>query len=95
MKLSPLPLRREDMETALAALAAGPFVNLAICAATLQQVLSTTYSSSCWNPFVLPIPAELFGKEPLSDLMVITFSLNWMALVLNLVPALPLDGAWG
>ena len=72
--------------------AAGPFVNLAICAATLPQVLSTTYSSSCWNPFVLPIPAELFGKEPLSDLMVITFSLNWMALVLNLVPALPLDG---
>ena len=28
MKLSPLPLRREDMETALAALAAGPFVSV-------------------------------------------------------------------
>lgn len=72
--------------------AAGPLVNLALCAAMLPQVLTTTYARDCWNPFVLPIPLDAFGKTLLSDLMVITFSLNWMALVLNLVPAHPLDG---
>ena len=72
--------------------AAGPLVNLAICAATLPHVLSTTYAAHCWNPFVLPIPKADFGNALLSDLIVITFSLNWMGLVLNLVPAHPLDG---
>ncbi len=72
--------------------AAGPLVNLAICAATLPHVLSTTYAAHCWNPFVLPIPKVDFGNALLSDLIVITFSLNWMGLVLNLVPAHPLDG---
>lgn len=72
--------------------AAGPLVNFAICAVTLPHVLSTIYGPHCWNPFILPIPMDAFGKHLLSDLTVITFSLNWMSLVINLIPAHPLDG---
>lgn len=72
--------------------AAGPLVNLAICAACLPQVMASKYASEAWHPFILPISVAEFGAQPLTDLMVITFSLNWMCLILNLVPAHPLDG---
>ncbi len=72
--------------------AAGPLVNFALCAVTLPHVLSTKYSSHCWVPFVIPIPIEDFGRNLISDMLVLTFSLNWMCLILNLVPAHPLDG---
>lgn len=72
--------------------AAGPLVNLVICAATLPHVMSTEYANYAWNPFLLPIPKSDFGAHFYSDLAVVTFSLNWMALVVNLVPACPLDG---
>ena len=72
--------------------AAGPLVDLALCAVTLPYVLSTPYARDCWNPFLLPIPVEDFGKNPISDIIVLTFCLNWMAFVINLVPAHPLDG---
>ncbi len=76
----------------LLTVAAGPFVNLILCLATLPIVLSSTYASSAWMPFVLPIPISDFDVTRLADLAIITFSLNWMSLLLNLVPAHPLDG---
>lgn len=73
--------------------AAGPLVNLLLCAATLPVVLAPPpYVEGVWNPFVIPIAREQFGTNLVADLAVITFSLNWMSLVLNLVPAHPLDG---
>lgn len=74
-------------------IAAGPFVNFLLCAATLGFVLASPYASTAWVPFIIPIPASEFDVTRVSDLAVITFSLNWMSLLLNLVPAHPLDGS--
>lgn len=73
--------------------AAGPLADLLICLITLPFVLSPpAYVQGVWNPFVLPIASEDLGKNLIADLAIITFSLNWMTLILNLIPAHPLDG---
>jgi Zn-dependent protease len=45
---------------------------------------------SPWNPLVLPI--SKLGEDWAGELQVIVFSLNWMLLLLNLLPISPLDG---
>jgi stage IV sporulation protein FB len=45
---------------------------------------------SPWNPLVFPI--SRLGKDWLGDLQVMLFSINWMLLLINLIPAAPLDG---
>jgi stage IV sporulation protein FB len=72
--------------------AGGPLVNLALCTATLPFIWGSQYGSSIWTLFLLPIPKETFGTQLPLELAVLTFSLNWMGLVLNLLPAFPLDG---
>lgn len=70
----------------------GPLVNLVLVMMTLPHVLSTTYGWSVLNPLELPIPQSDFGKSPLSDALVLTCSLNWISLLFNLLPIIPLDG---
>jgi stage IV sporulation protein FB len=72
--------------------AGGPLVNLMICICTLPFIWNSQYGSSIWTLFILPIPKETFGTQLPLELAVLTFSLNWMGLVLNLLPAYPLDG---
>lgn len=72
--------------------AGGPLVNVALCLATLPFIWRSEYGSFIWTLFVLPIPKESFGTQLPLELAVLTFSLNWMGLVLNLIPAFPLDG---
>lgn len=72
--------------------AAGPLVNFILCAATLSIVLTTDYRATAWHPFVIPIPLKEFDVTSGYHWAVLTFSLNWMSLVLNLIPAHPLDG---
>jgi len=72
--------------------AGGPLVNLFICTVTLAFIWNSQYGSSVWALFVLPIPKDVFGTELALELAALTFSLNWMGLVLNLIPAFPLDG---
>ena len=43
-----------------------------------------------WNPLVFPI--SRFGDDWPGDLQLILFSINWMLLLVNLIPASPLDG---
>ncbi|MDB5387999.1 MAG: peptidase [Planctomycetaceae bacterium] len=71
--------------------ACGPLVNVLLCVVTFLFIWKSQYASSLWA-FVLPIPIETFGTQLPLELAVLTFSLNWMGLLLNLIPAYPLDG---
>ena len=70
--------------------AAGPLVNLVLCGASLPFILSSPHFSDVWNPFVLPIAA--LSDNLVVDYLLLTFSLNWLLLLLNLLPVYPLDG---
>lgn len=72
--------------------AAGPFVNFVLCATTLPIVFATDYRLAAWHPFVIPIPIKEFEVTSAYHWAIVTFSLNWMSLVLNFIPAHPLDG---
>ena len=74
----------------------GPLVNLAICVATLPSAIWMHgkiiggVQINAFYPFALPV-AELSGEIGI-QLLLLTFSINWMLLLLNLLPVYPLDG---
>jgi stage IV sporulation protein FB len=72
--------------------AAGPLVNLVLC--TLSAPVFYKYGSvtHALNPLVIPIAPEDFGRSLVSDLQLLTFWFNWVSLLVNLIPAYPLDG---
>ena len=73
---------------------AGPLVNLAICLLTLfpaQQSWKGDFLKEALNPFD-PLPALAFHDQFIPDLLVLTFSLNWLMFLVNLIPVMPLDG---
>lgn len=72
--------------------AAGPFCNLLICLAVLYPVLTSPHALACFNPLMLPLSSEEFLKQPVVSLPLLAFTLNWIQLLINLVPAMPLDG---
>ncbi|MBS0206059.1 MAG: M50 family metallopeptidase [Planctomycetes bacterium] len=71
--------------------AAGPFVNLVICCAVFPTYYAPTALWGILNPLELPI-SRLHEDRIWQDLGLIVFSLNWMLLVFNLLPILPMDG---
>ncbi|WP_298860459.1 M50 family metallopeptidase [uncultured Gimesia sp.] len=68
----------------------GPAVNLLICAITLPAVIWSDHLSASLNPFKLPV-VDLSSHFSQSILLLI-FSINWLLLLINLIPVLPLDG---
>lgn len=71
----------------------GPLVNLVLCGIFLPAVITIPEASRAFNPLVLAVPPNGLTRENLLiDLQVLMFSLNWMLLLLNLVPVFPLDG---
>ncbi len=72
--------------------AAGPFVNLLICLATLYPVLHQANAAAGFNPLMMPVANADFGKNLLVDVALVIFTINWASLLLNLIPATPLDG---
>ncbi len=71
--------------------AGGPFVNLVICLAVPWILPSDSYRSAL-VPFTFPLTKLDLEQLP-SDLGVITFFVNWMLFLINMLPMLPLDGA--
>jgi stage IV sporulation protein FB len=71
--------------------AAGPLSNALLCLASLPAVLEAGLLREALNPAVLPI-ADLHPEHILRDLLVLTFALNWTLVLINLIPAYPLDG---
>ncbi|MFN0053317.1 MAG: site-2 protease family protein [Planctomycetales bacterium] len=73
--------------------AGGPAVNLVLCLLLLPAVWSGEMLGRAFNPLELPFGREGFGERGLLiDIQVLLFSVNWMLLAVNLIPAYPLDG---
>ena len=72
--------------------AAGPLVNLLMCGLFLRAVLVSDSISRAVNPLEIPFSTAGFGANPVLDVQVLTFWFNWLCLVVNLIPAYPLDG---
>jgi hypothetical protein len=66
---------------------AGPLVNFLIGVATLPYLL-TVGETNVFHPFVAPV-----NSVSVTTALAMLFWLNWMLLLVNLLPAYPLDGA--
>ena len=72
--------------------AAGPFMNLLVCVAVFPGIASSSTSiGDILNPLKLPL-AQLSEDHLTSDLMLLGFAVNWLLLVVNMLPIVPLDG---
>ncbi len=71
--------------------AAGPLMNLLICLAVFPGWYAPESLWECLNPFVLPI-SRFHSGDLWRDLGRILFLVNWMSLLVNLLPVMPLDG---
>jgi Zn-dependent protease len=70
--------------------AAGPLCNLGICLLAVIPLLQSGLPREMFSPFTLPIAG--LSAEPLRELLIVTFWLNWILLLVNLLPVFPLDG---
>ncbi len=68
----------------------GPVVNLLLCGITLPAVLWSGHLAESLNPIKLPA-VDLNNHLGLAILLLV-FSINWLLLLINLIPVLPLDG---
>jgi len=71
--------------------AGGPFVNLTICLAAFPRYYAPGVLWGVLNPIMFPI-AQMRDDYWLQDFFVVVFWVNWVLLLVNLLPILPLDG---
>ena len=73
--------------------AAGPLFHAAFCLLLLFPVLQSGYMLEVLNPFDMQWIHKIRQSHTvLMQLTVLTFSMNWILLLLNLIPVYPLDG---
>jgi stage IV sporulation protein FB len=71
---------------------AGPFVNLLVCSVCVPALmLSETRILGLLNPLS---PVDVATGSTTEVIVKLTFWINWSLLVVNLIPAFPLDGAY-
>lgn len=70
--------------------AAGPLANLLLCLLVALPVLQSPYAADVFYPFALPVAQ--FSATPLLELLAVVFWMNWLLLLINLLPVYPLDG---
>lgn len=70
---------------------AGPFVNLVICLAVFPGYYAREELWGILNPLEFPVD-KLHDDQLLKDLGLLTFTVNWILLLINVLPILPLDG---
>ena len=70
---------------------AGPFVNLVLCMAVFPSYYAPEFLWGILNPLKLPV-AQFHDDQLLKELGLLVFSANWLLLVINVLPILPLDG---
>lgn len=81
------------LKSQLLATGGGPLVTLALCLISIvpaMNYLGDDFVRVGLNPFL--IPRLDFQGEILRDLIVLTFCLNWVGLLVNMIPVHPLDG---
>lgn len=90
------PRPAANLYSELTTTAAGPFANLLLCIVTFPVVYFAGMQSELgipagtFNPLV--IPNRESAAQLLDYVVLLTFSLNWTLLLLNLLPIYPLDG---
>ncbi len=79
-----------SMSARIMTILGGPIVNLLLCAITLPAVIWSEHLSASFNPFQLPAVdlSNQFGQS----ILLLMFNINWLLLLINLIPVLPLDG---
>lgn len=90
-----VPCRPDQLlNSQLWTLAGGPLVNFGLCLLSLAGGLHQTgYLASALSPFEFPELSLTGGfSEAVTPLLVLLFKVNWLLLVINVLPALPLDG---
>ena len=71
---------------------AGPFANLLVC--TICVVILQALGSTAWGLLNPLSPADLATGTVLQVVLKLTFWINWALLLINLIPAFPLDAAF-
>lgn len=71
--------------------AAGPAVNLIFCVLAFPGWYASETLWMSLNPLVLPV-SELNSATLWRDLGLLLFTVNWIGLLVNLLPVVPLDG---
>jgi Zn-dependent protease len=84
--VQPAPSFRSRFLTATA----GPLFNLVVCGLTFLAVLHSGQATEILKPLRFPL-AQL-SDELLPNLYILTFWVNWILLLVNLIPVYPLDG---
>lgn len=79
-----------SMSARILTILGGPIVNLLLCAITIPAVIWSSELSQSLNPFKLP--AVDLDKNLGQAVLLMIFSINWLLLLINLIPVLPLDG---
>ena len=88
--LAPVKLPNEPLYELLAVLA-GPLVNLMVCLSCMPPLL-VRHGSAAWG-LLNPLQPENFPDSPAWLVGVqLTFWINWVLVLVNLIPAFPLDG---
>ena len=75
-------------------IASGPLANLMVCLAAFPGNYAPDVLWGVLNPLVLPLDplGALSGDRLVRDLGLITFAINWLLLLINVLPIVPLDG---
>ncbi len=85
--IQPGPSGRSHLLVALA----GPIVNLILVVLFLPATYNSGFLSSALNPF--QFPQITLTANHVIELQVLFFKINWMLLLINLLPIHPLDGS--
>lgn len=83
-----------DPRADLLVAAAGPLANLLVCAVCLAALMLSDHSSLVqFYPLIVPVAAQAeLSWKCWPELVALGFWLNWSMLLVNLLPAVPLDG---
>ena len=71
---------------------AGPLSNLAVCVCVLAPVVHSGKFAAAINPHTYTLHSLQLDSLGLESLCILVFVVNWLGVLLNLVPVYPLDG---
>jgi stage IV sporulation protein FB len=79
------------LSSQVATILGGPAANLMLCVITFPAFHAPDRMWGVLNPFELPV-GEWNAATWFPDVLLLTFAVNWVMLLLNVVPVYPLDG---
>jgi Zn-dependent protease len=81
--------------SAAAVSAGGVLMNLVVCAILMGAACDPASGLAFLNPLRWPISDTALWNDPIVGIQVVAFYVNWCLILVNLIPAVPLDaGQW-